>query len=217
MQSEGLARGESVWIMKRWVDAIFNAIALQNSVYPSGFKKKAPPSSHAYKRETTVLHRPTTTPDRRLIHTAEIDDDETVQMQNSIAIDRSHSRVTSASVMMESQASKMSFFSRPRIRHMMKIQSEGMIPQRNMLYSGPQLILKPEMPMVFKEPDPLVREIFDLGRSYAVQDQHAHRWHHISRFIKVLFSTSRNTVVFDPVPVYLTGVNNLDVVMQEFR
>ena len=43
----------------------------ENSVYPSGFKKKAPPSSHAYKRETTVLHRPTTTPDRRLLRTGE--------------------------------------------------------------------------------------------------------------------------------------------------
>ena len=53
-------------------------------------------------------------------------------MQNSIAIDRSQGRGVSASVMMESQASKMSFLSRPRTQHMMRIQSEGMIPQRNM-------------------------------------------------------------------------------------
>ncbi|GMH88145.1 hypothetical protein TL16_g11068, partial [Triparma laevis f. inornata] len=189
----------------------------ENSVYPTGFKKKAPPSSHAYKRETTVLHRPTTTPDRRLLHTAEIDDDETVQMQNSISFDRSQGRVTSTASLIESRASKISFLSRPRTQNMMRIQSEGMIPQRNMQYSGNQLIIKPEMPMVFKEPDPLAVETFNIGRKKAANDHHANKWSQVTRFIKVLFSTSRNLVVFDPTPVYLSGVNNLDIVMHEFK
>ena len=71
--------------------------------------------------------------------------------------------------------------------------------------------------MVFKEPDPLAVETFNIGRKKAANDHHANKWSQVTRFIKVLFSTSRNLVVFDPTPVYLSGVNNLDIVMHEFK
>ena len=88
-----------------------------SAAYPSGFKKKTLRSSHAYKRETTALDssstsskfsksRPKTTPDKRLILTTQLDDDETIHMQSSVANDRENLRLMSLASRAESRRSK---------------------------------------------------------------------------------------------------------------
>ena len=94
----------------------------ESSVYTNGFKSKKPPSSFAYLRETTiemndddsvgggtvksrpssqspvrmVVSRPQTTSgiiDKRLVHTAKLNDEETVQIRTSIETDRRSQRM----------------------------------------------------------------------------------------------------------------------------
>ena len=49
-------------------------------------------------------------------------------------------------------------------------------------------------------------------------DPLSHRWSQVLRFAKVLLGMVRNHAVhFDPPPRFLTGVPNLDVLMQEFK
>jgi hypothetical protein len=105
-----------------------------SAAYPSGFKKKkkAMRSSHAYRRETTALdnrgvlppssasvssrstRRPTTTPDKRLVLTTQLDDDETIHMQSSIANDRENMRMLSLASRAESRRSKVRIDEEPK-------------------------------------------------------------------------------------------------------
>lgn len=212
----------------------------ETAAYPTGFKKSlVSPNSHTYLRETTAgsTARPATTPDRRLLHAAQLDDDETVHMQSSIQNDREHRRLESLNSRMESRRSKAEFLSRPRTKHMMRIQAGGLIPQGNIKYSGNQVIVRANQPTSYDKHMQSVRRrgsqavIGSLSTLSSVTsaagnfeplgstplDSFQARWLQTLRFVKVLMGTSRNLVKFEPEPSYLSGVNNLDITMQEFR
>jgi len=44
----------------------------------------------------------------------------------------------------------------------------------------------------------------------------AAKWYQVGRFIKILFSTQKNPVTFEPEPAFLTRVTNLDIILMEF-
>lgn len=187
----------------------------ESSVYTNGFKGKKPPSSCAYLRETTI-DRPATVSssiiDKRLIHTAKLNDEETVQMRNSIANDRKTQRVDCAQSRAESRKSRRDFLERPRTQQLMRIKSQGIIANKNMKYSGPQLIVmasnKSDASSVIKRENSGGKRIDPISL----------KWTHITRFVKSLFVTLRTNIVnFDPEPDFLTGVNSLDVILQELK
>jgi hypothetical protein len=95
-----------------------------------------------YVRETTVaddvsaVPRPGTvpTPDKRATRAANMTSEETATLINSISMDRDEARSVSRMSMAESRRSRASYLSRPRTQQMMKVKSEGVIPQRYMKY-----------------------------------------------------------------------------------
>ena len=129
----------------------------------------------------------------------------------------------------------------PRPSPRCRIHSEGLIPQRNVKYSGNQVIVSATLPTSYDKHDQNIESIKrrSIGSSFNDSlslssatsfeiftassnnnrnaDPYSHRWTQVLRFAKVLLGTTRNVAHFDPEPKYLTGVNNLDVLMQEFK
>jgi transposase len=89
---------------------------------------------------------------------------------------------------------------------MLRVKNAGMLPSSDIQYSGAQAIIKSTEKAARK-----------TAKTKVGEDQFAYRWQQVTRFVKVLFSTSRPPVTFTPAPPYLSHVNNLDVVIQELK
>ena len=110
----------------------------------------------------------------------------------------------------ESRKSRREFLERPRTKQLMRIKSEGVISNKNMKYSGPQLILMANN----RGSDGGKSGMGGNNSGKRPMDPMTLKWAQITRFVKTLFITMRTNVVkFDPEPPFLSGVNSLDVLL----